>query len=78
MIVDHGLGIFTTYGHLSRLIAKAGDVVRQEQVIGLAGSTGRVTGPHLHWGLKIHDKWVDGMALVEQTQKINWENNEQI
>lgn len=78
VIVDHGLGIFTTYGHLSRLIAKAGDVVRQEQVIGLAGSTGRVTGPHLHWGLKIHDKWVDGMALVEQTQKINWENNEQI
>lgn len=66
VIVDHGLGVFTMYGHLSAIQVEKGQLVEQGQVLGLAGKTGRVTGPHLHWGVKIHGHWVDGEDLLEQ------------
>ena len=50
--VDHGGGIVTAYMHLSRPLVAAGDTVRRGQRIGLVGATGRVTGPHLHWGAR--------------------------
>lgn len=64
VIIDHGLGIFSVYGHLSRLLVEKDDLVNRQDIIGLAGNTGRVTGPHLHWGVKIHFNWVDGMKLI--------------
>jgi hypothetical protein len=64
VILDHGLGIYSLYAHLSRIDVKKGDVVRNDQVIGLAGATGRVTGPHLHWGLRVQGARVDPFTLV--------------
>ncbi len=57
--IDHGQGIVTTYLHLSRINVKEGDFVKIGQVIGAVGSTGAVTGPHLHWGLYVQGESVD-------------------
>jgi len=52
ILIDHGYGLETSYAHLSRLDVKPGQRVRQGEQIGLLGATGRVTGPHLHWGME--------------------------
>jgi murein DD-endopeptidase MepM/ murein hydrolase activator NlpD len=57
-IIDHGWGVFTVYCHQSQQNVQVGDTVAVGQVIGATGSTGRVTGPHLHWEL-----WVDGVVV---------------
>ena len=59
VILWHGAGVFTAYFHLSRMEVKAGDRVGRGQRIGRVGSTGRSTGPHLHWGVKVDGLWVD-------------------
>lgn len=64
VIIDHGLGVFSSYGHLSALRVKRGEKVRKGQVVGLCGSTGRSTGPHLHWAFKILDARVDPDAML--------------
>lgn len=64
VIVDHGLGIYTLYAHLSRIDAAKDSMVERAQVIGLAGATGRVTGPHLHWGAKVQNARVDPFSLI--------------
>jgi hypothetical protein len=55
VFLDHGLGVYTGYFHLSEILVSEGDLVETGDLIGRAGATGRVTGPHLHWSL-----WVDG------------------
>jgi murein DD-endopeptidase MepM/ murein hydrolase activator NlpD len=64
VIVDHGLGIYTLYAHLSRIDVKKDATVERAQVIGLAGATGRVTGPHLHWGARVQNARVDPFSLI--------------
>ncbi|MBT6326439.1 MAG: M23 family metallopeptidase [Bdellovibrionales bacterium] len=64
VIIDHGMGIFTMYGHLSKFKVKENMTVDKKNIIGLAGRTGRVTGAHLHWGVKVHGNWVDGNSLI--------------
>jgi len=64
VIIDHGLGLFTSYGHFSRLKVSRGDVVKKGAVIALAGSTGRSTGPHLHWAVRLLGSRVDPAALL--------------
>ena len=54
--IDHGNGIHTRYGHMSKLEVEAGDTVTRGQLIGEIGSTGRSTGPHLHFELRFNDK----------------------
>ena len=66
VFIDHGAGIFTTYLHLSAIYTKEGDVVEKGQVIGNVGATGRVTGPHLHWGARIKNTMVDPFTLVSR------------
>jgi murein DD-endopeptidase MepM/ murein hydrolase activator NlpD len=65
VIIDHGGGLFTIYAHLSEIDVSAGDEVAAGAVIGKSGATGRVTGPHLHWGAKIGDRPFDPTALLD-------------
>ena len=53
------------YLHLSKISVKVGDIVKRGQLVGLAGATGRVTGPHLHRGTRILDARVDPFSLFE-------------
>ena len=62
--IDHGHGLFTTYLHLSRIDVAVGEMVEQGQQLGLAGATGRVTGAHLHWGVRLVDARVDPFSLL--------------
>ncbi len=67
VILDHGGGLFTLYAHLSRIDVTKGDAIAAGQLLGLSGATGRVTGPHLHWGAKIGDKPFDPTALLDRS-----------
>lgn len=70
VIIDHGLDVFSVYGHLSEPKVKEGDMVERGQVIGLSGNTGRTSGPHLHWGVKIQGQYIDGFVLIDETKKV--------
>ena len=65
VIVDHGGGLFTVYAHLSKIETTEGASVKADDVIGLSGATGRVTGPHLHWGAKVGAAIFDPRALLD-------------
>jgi murein DD-endopeptidase MepM/ murein hydrolase activator NlpD len=64
VIVDHGSGIYSLYAHLSRIDVTPGAIVEKGQLVGLAGATGRVTGPHLHWAMRVQGARVDPFTLV--------------
>lgn len=66
VVIDHGYGIYTLYCHLSKIDAVAGDKVGAGDEIGEVGATGRVTGPHLHWGLTVQHARVNAMQIVER------------
>lgn len=57
--IDHGKGLTTRYGHLSKIDAAVGDTVTRGQLIGYIGSTGRSTGPHLHYELRFNDRSIN-------------------
>ena len=65
VVIDHGTGIFTIYAHLSRIDVTAGQLVEKGQRLGLTGATGRVSGPHLHWGVKVKGIAVNPMQLIQ-------------
>lgn len=67
VVIDHGWGLYTMYFHLSEVYVAQGDFVEKESVLGLAGSTGRSTGPHLHWGVRLGGARVDPLALLRVT-----------
>ena len=64
VIIDHGIGVFTFYCHLSGFSVKREDFVRKGDIIGKVGATGRVTGPHLHWAAMVAGKNVDPYSLL--------------
>ena len=64
LILDHGMGLNSAFLHLSRHDVKLGDRVRQGQLIGAVGMTGRASGPHLHWGMKWLDRRIDPLLLA--------------
>lgn len=66
VVIDHGSELESVYGHASRLFVTAGDRVRRAEVIGLTGSTGRSTAPHLHFEIRRGGKAVDPLAFVRQ------------
>ena len=65
VVIDHGTGIFTIYAHLSRIDVAAGRHIKKGQRLGLTGATGRVSGPHLHWGVKVKGIAVNPLQLIE-------------
>jgi murein DD-endopeptidase MepM/ murein hydrolase activator NlpD len=67
LMIDHGMGLNSAFLHLSRIDVKVGDHIRQGQPIGAIGKTGRVTGPHLHWGMKWHDERIDPQNVVTRS-----------
>jgi murein DD-endopeptidase MepM/ murein hydrolase activator NlpD len=69
VIIDHGMDIFTVYGHLSKTLVDQGDIVKRGDLIGLSGNTGRTSGPHLHWGTKVQGQYIDGFVLIEESKK---------
>ena len=64
VVIDHGLGLFSLLAHLSVIEVAEGDRVRTGQRVGLVGSTGRVTGPHLHWAVRVAGARVDPLSLL--------------
>jgi len=66
VLIDHGHGIGSNFLHMSRLDVQAGDPVKQGQVIGAVGATGRATGPHLHWGMTWFDVRIDPQLVLER------------
>jgi murein DD-endopeptidase MepM/ murein hydrolase activator NlpD len=65
IILDHGQGIYTVYMHLSEFRVNCGDVVSKGDIIGLVGSSGRATGPHLHFGAKVQEMSVNPVSLFK-------------
>lgn len=65
VVIDHGHGIHTSYFHLSKIKVQKGDRVEKSQIVGLAGATGRVTGPHLHFGIRVNGEQVDPLQFIK-------------
>ncbi len=65
-IIDHGWGVFTVYMHQSEILVQAGQLLEAGETIGLVGGTGRVTGPHLHWEVRVGGVPVDPLEWVER------------
>ena len=63
VFVDHGMGVLSMYLHLSEIMVDEGQLMERGELLGLAGATGRVTGPHLHWGVKVTGARVDPFTL---------------
>jgi murein DD-endopeptidase MepM/ murein hydrolase activator NlpD len=64
VVIDHGLGLYTFYGHLNSVAVQVNDAVESGALLGEAGATGRVTGPHLHWGLTVNRARVNPLEIV--------------
>jgi murein DD-endopeptidase MepM/ murein hydrolase activator NlpD len=64
VVLDHGQGIYTMFFHLSKINVKHGQAVMKGDVIALVGSTGRATGAHLHWGVRVQGAKVDPLELI--------------
>jgi murein DD-endopeptidase MepM/ murein hydrolase activator NlpD len=64
VIIDHGLGLYSYFGHMSAFSVREGDQVSTGQVVGKVGATGLVTGPHLHWSVRLVGTRVDPLSLL--------------
>ena len=64
VIVDHGMGVFTNYAHLSNIQVVVGQVIAKGHQIGLSGASGCVSGPHLHWAVKVNGVYVDPLQFL--------------
>jgi len=64
IVIDHGFGVYSCYYHLSKMNFKEGDFIKKGQVLGLSGSTGRITGPHLHFAFRINGIQVNPLNAI--------------
>ena len=69
VVLDHGGGLYSIFAHFSALAVEQGDVVDVGATLGRVGATGRVTGPHLHWSVRLNGARVDPMSLIEATEE---------
>ncbi len=70
VILDHGWGLYSMYFHLSEGLVKEGDRVGRGDVLGRVGSTGRSTGPHLHWAIRMNQVRVDPLSLLKLSEPL--------
>jgi len=70
VVLDHGWGMYSMYFHLSEVFARQGDILAKGDIFGLAGSTGRATGPHLHWGIRLNGAKVDPLSILEFSKQL--------
>ena len=63
--IDHGRGAFSYYSHMNKFLVKKGQKVTKGQIIGKSGKTGRITGPHLHYALRLYNVTVDPLQYME-------------
>jgi murein DD-endopeptidase MepM/ murein hydrolase activator NlpD len=74
VVVDHGWGVYTLYGHFSEIDVKAGEIVNTGAVLGKVGATGRATGPHLHWALAVDRARVNALQIVALGKELTSNN----
>ena len=67
VVIDHGLGIYSGYYHMSQRLVEVGQAVAKGQAIGLVGATGLVTGPHLHWDMMAQGAHTDPLGWTQRT-----------
>jgi hypothetical protein len=70
MVIDHGGGIHSMYFHLSLISVKVGQVVERGEIVGLSGSSGRATGPHLHFGMRLNGERVNPLNIIELSERL--------
>lgn len=68
VFLDHGQGVTSVAIHLSKILVKEGQMVKRGEPVGLVGSTGRSTGPHLHWGVYLNGQNTDGLSWIQFTK----------
>ena len=66
VVIDHGEGVYSSYFHMSKLIAEEGQYVKKGDIIGLIGSTGMATGPHCHWEMRAGNMTFDPLSILEK------------
>jgi len=71
VVIDHGWGVSTIYAHMDRIEVREGQKVKRGQIIGTVGTTGRSTGPHLHFGAFIRGAKIDPLRLIEVTKGLS-------
>ena len=71
IVIDYGDRLLSVFAHLSEMHANVGDAVEPSTIVGLVGATGRVTGPHLHWSVRLNGARVDPLSLVAATATAN-------
>ncbi len=67
VVLDHGMGVFTSYAHMTQLLVNVGDVVTVGQAVGSLGNTGLSTAAHLHWEVRVRDVAVNGLPWLERS-----------
>lgn len=70
VVIDHGGEILSMYFHLEKILVQSGEIVEKGQVIGLVGSTGRASGPHLHWGVRLNGVRIDPLVLLDISRQL--------
>ena len=71
VVVDHGAGLLSLMAHLSRIDVEEGRYVSAGELLGQSGSTGRVTGPHLHWAMRLGGANIDPLSLISALRHFN-------
>ena len=69
VFIDHGQGLTSFYAHMTEINVKAGQAVKQGDLLGTVGDTGRVTGPHLHWSIGLNGTWVDPSLFLSPSDR---------
>lgn len=65
VVIDHGLGLYSLYAHLDKVLVRPGQMIKKGEKIALSGMSGRATGPHLHWGISLYGSRLDPIALLK-------------